>query len=89
MKPRGRKPQDQIRETDDSRMPPSLSPASRARHVFCLRFLGLAPQALYCRPLRGLSLLDLFRHIDNQLRSELLQMMIRVFVRDHTPFAPA
>jgi hypothetical protein len=31
-----------------------LSPASRAPSLFLLLILGLAPQALCCRPLRGL-----------------------------------
>jgi hypothetical protein len=31
-----------------------LSPASRAQITFVIRYLGLAPQALFCRPLRGL-----------------------------------
>jgi len=32
-----------------------LSPASRARTCFLRSILGLAPQALCCRPLRGLA----------------------------------
>ena len=32
----------------------ALSPASRAQSCFLIQILGLAPQALCCRPLRGL-----------------------------------
>ena len=32
----------------------ALSPASRAQFVLLMANLGLAPQALFCRPLRGL-----------------------------------
>src|SRR5215218_9104708 len=59
----GRKPQVQvpIKEVgarDSGRKPVNftLSPVSRARACFCDLILGLAPQALYCRPLRGLCL---------------------------------
>ena len=43
------------REAGDSRYDHALSPASRAR-LCCVSVLGLAPQALCLRPLRGLNM---------------------------------
>jgi len=50
------KKSDQARESGRQRFMLRLTPASRARSRFLLAILGLAPQALCSRPLRGLRL---------------------------------